>query len=934
MKKEINRKKLIAIIVNGLDKIGVEMAEILIEKGYKVIFIDKVSKENEEEIKSYGKRVILKDYSYLEDIDSEIENINYVLFFAHKDFQLRTSNKIVNYTEILLANSSKFKAKFLLLLSANEIVRMEQEVYNLTKEYISKIKMDGRVVKIPTMLGDGMNFLDDAPITKLILSGAKDGDILIPKNGMQKIKIINLKDVVVGLTKILFSRITTGKEYYLANQNETSLISVAYKIQESGKTNREIKFYENLENKKDIKLNNDSLEDIGFSTKISLEQSISESLSSAKIYLLEKGEIQNDKPKLLSQSPLTRLVVERKRIEESLNRTSGLEKKNNRRLIRLPKLTIWPLRDFIQDQIRKIKNASVRKKLFYSILFSIFLFFYFAIVSPAVLITKNIIVINSSYNSVIDGIGASDNQLIDRSVKDTLKAVSELKLISENYFGIISLFFGEKNAIAIKDLFENLVLMNRGFIEYSNLYTNFENLIKNNISNYQNNKDNEGYINIEKKLNLNQDKIDNVVKSVDIAMIGSQRIESSFRKLSEIERREISEPLKELIRTISKEFRKIESNLINPNLFTEIPSIFGAYEQKNYVLLLLNNEKRSAIGGEISGVCEIVLDQGNINKFNCKPVEELKWSLSLGEKSKLKEYFNKNELLSLNDIGILGNDKKYFEIFSEIWKLNRDSVLNGIIYLDDRFLSDMIFHSGSKSIIIDGMDSSKINVLNESINNQFRTKLYSEVFINTLKDEFELKRLIDSVSNNFLNGSIRIFIPETRFGDLANNKISITPILIGDSKKGDLNIESNILFIKDGLVSIKIKSTRPEGSTFEKTMFCLPKETISSSISLLQGEKNNFVTKEISEQKCVEYTYRSDNNFEVGFNIDRNKETVNGKFDLIFERIRSGGGNLKLRIEGEQGVVLTSDTLEIENNIIDENLSLSTNSLINLTIRD
>ena len=122
-KSKTYQKRPLSIIIGGLDKVGLELADILLKNDGFVIFVDNYSKENLKKLDDFSKDSLISfiDYSALATLDEDLKRLDYVFFLNHTYLKNNLSAKYLskrkNYLDIVLALSSKYRAKFLLSTS-------------------------------------------------------------------------------------------------------------------------------------------------------------------------------------------------------------------------------------------------------------------------------------------------------------------------------------------------------------------------------------------------------------------------------------------------------------------------------------------------------------------------------------------------------------------------------------------------------------------------------------------------------------------------------------------------------------------------------------------------------------------------------------------------------------------------------------------------
>lgn len=250
-KSKSNQKRPLSIIVNGVNRLGFELADILLQNNGYVILIDELNDINERKVASFSKDSLVSflDYSSIPNLDEDLKRLDYVFYFNNECLdEKKTGDKITlkrkSYLDTILSLSAKYGAKYLMTRSLNGTDKDEFKEYSeaLTNEYIKKVNLNGRILLLGELLGDGMNFDCPTKINKLIINAAKGESLQVPRQGMEKEWYLNILDAAQAIFKAQFSRITSGKTYIAAYENQYTYISIAYKLQEIEKEAKDIEF--------------------------------------------------------------------------------------------------------------------------------------------------------------------------------------------------------------------------------------------------------------------------------------------------------------------------------------------------------------------------------------------------------------------------------------------------------------------------------------------------------------------------------------------------------------------------------------------------------------------------------------------------------------------------------------------------------------------
>lgn len=363
-----------SLLIGGLTKLGLEIADSLLEQGGYVIIIDNFSGENIKKLDSFPKGTLVSflDYTSIPNLDEEIRRLDYVFYFGHEsvDFTGKISTQqflsFSNYLDATLALSAKFDAKFLLTtaIKAHQLVIANQElglhlgtegvkhtVYtnmevqryaeSLAMEYVEKLNLDARIIRLGEIIGEGIDFGSNSPFVELILDAVEGDALRLKKDGLETEWLVHMLDAAYAIIKAQFSQNTIGKIFSVCYENPFTHLSIAYKIQEIEDGAKDIEFYQERDNLPSLRLYKPAanLTQIGWSPKVSLEKALKQSLAAAKIHILETRDSRNKDGKVVDKlkafldlagepkskglaseigdsGPVSRLIAERKKQEE------------------------------------------------------------------------------------------------------------------------------------------------------------------------------------------------------------------------------------------------------------------------------------------------------------------------------------------------------------------------------------------------------------------------------------------------------------------------------------------------------------------------------------------------------------------------------------------------------------------------------------------
>ncbi len=264
----------VSLLIHGGNRTGYLITKTLIEQGCHVIIIDNYNSQTSKyitELKS-SSLVDFFEFKGLDNLFKSIKRFDYIFYFLNNALQSREYDskefiREANYLEESLKNAKKHNAKFSLISSlrlnrelANRVNNlkmaspspysgMELQKYceTLAAEFRDKTNLNIRILRLGTVLGKGITRIDNDTLHELVRDATQKPQITIKGEGLDIHNVIDEKDAVYGILKLTFSDKTKGEVVTLANKNNYTTLSIAYKLLELNTESQSIKFVENPE---------------------------------------------------------------------------------------------------------------------------------------------------------------------------------------------------------------------------------------------------------------------------------------------------------------------------------------------------------------------------------------------------------------------------------------------------------------------------------------------------------------------------------------------------------------------------------------------------------------------------------------------------------------------------------------------------------------
>ena len=301
----------VVLVYNGANSLGVELSKLLLEQGAFIIVVDKYTEDKKKKVSGLLKNDLFSfvDITGIKSLVTSLSRLDYVFYFNNNadgaNQELSTSEFLErsNSLDRLLQLCVDKKSKFLLTssievhrsLQAKQGVMSELELdednlkytalevqryaENLTWEYYKQGGVNGRIIRVGNLLGEGVDLNENGLVYKYI-KAAVDGDKLhIEGDGLENMYFVHVLDAAYGLVKAQFTKKTTGNVYSLVIPRDTTILNLAYKILDLEPKAEGIEFDEDKDSRNlSIYKPAKNLEDVGWKPKISFERALAQSI--------------------------------------------------------------------------------------------------------------------------------------------------------------------------------------------------------------------------------------------------------------------------------------------------------------------------------------------------------------------------------------------------------------------------------------------------------------------------------------------------------------------------------------------------------------------------------------------------------------------------------------------------------------------------------
>jgi len=779
-----------SLLIGGLSKLGIEIAEALLEQGGYVVIVDTYSNKEFDLPSIFGKDVMVSfvDYTNLTHLDEDLRRLDYIFFFLKESIDPRQKVStqhflnFSNYLDASLTLASKFDAKFLLAttIRTHQFLIYEQENYiknsqntsyteleihryaeNLTLEYVERVDLDARIVRVGEIIGDAIDLSLDSRFKDLILAAAKNEPLVLYKDGLETEWLVHLLDAAYGVIKAQFSKNTKGEVFSICYESPFTHLSIAYKIQEVEEGSQEIVFSDQGDNLPSLKLYKPAknLSTIGWMPRVPLDRAIKQSIIAAKIFLLEQKNRKNEETTIVDKiksfvnladtqkkiedkdleglGPISRLIEERKR-QEALRMQSielaNTSIKTKRRL--KPK----SFREKLQDQIwnividvgNKVSFLKNRTPLefFFIILFFLFLLFgYIFILSPTIFIYRGALALHEyikefekNYSEFEFGKSKGNLVLVNNELNSIQRSFESTKLV----FAILGIDDYHQKIINNISLYKQFLENSITILGYLEPVSNYFNAFSNNT-----------------QLRLTTENYLSVVKSGINHSLALEELQSNAYYINFYVDRILG--LKKLFKSfdysiypqfISNYFESLNNKIITIidefnyfKLVNYFDKLIGHKNAKNYLILLLDNTRPRPLGGEISAFAILSFKNGSLVQTLVRSIYDTDFKLSNLSPDVMAEInLRRYKFKVFNDLTFVDfsntSDMNYLlNVLNQVFKSETNLSIDGIVATNLSAINNFF----------DLIKSSELNINYEKYFDINGTKFLSSNILNSYK---------------------------------------------------------------------------------------------------------------------------------------------------------------------------------------------------------
>lgn len=770
-----------SLIIGGGSNLGVEIARSLLEQGGYVIIIDRVNRNvsyNLQVLKEYKLLTIL-DFSAVDILEDELRRLDYVFYLQHKqdniDERISTQEflQFSNYLDVMLDLSSKFEAKFLLTTSIrahrqllanrhidiNYSTKVEEKhsIYteleiqryaeSLVTEYQEKVGLDARVIRTGELIGKGIEINSNSSMTKLIINGLNGKNLLIPGDGLESELYVHHLDAAYGILKAQFSLNTKGKIYTLANEEEVTILSIAYKLLELIPEAGEIVFDQDSEALPPLVLYKPApnLAQIGWKPRVNFDRGLAQTVEfireelnnpqqfdeapessdqtaygnkiglSTKLRkaLINKKSKSNSIEQNLNnnlEGALARLIAERK-VQDRARKGSiilandklrdRVKSKQEKSLIHRTNKIFDNFMLSIKKRFFFLKNVSVSDFVFMIIGLIAFIIIYFILISPIFSLGKNAFVIKTNLNGLNKSMqnydfeaGKRFNQNISTNLADAQQRLIDLKFLFD-------IFNKQQDYNSLQNFLTNSLEYFSGYDEVflaleplSSYFEEFDPQLKYTFSNF-----NLLTLSNEQEFSQLVASFDRNQKLIEIGIAKVQKSQSDMLDNSTALPSFLKNDAMQQLSQISDALTKFE---FVSSIYQYLPDLLGNNVTTSYLIVVQDNARYTPAGGDVAGFIYLDIKEGGLINVEVKTINQLQITNAnftadnelISEINLISDRIVTKENITLEDVSLLSERDLYLRTIQNLYSSVSGKKVDAVMSINLNALSDILAEQG------------------------------------------------------------------------------------------------------------------------------------------------------------------------------------------------------------------------------------------------
>lgn len=914
----------ISIIIHGGNRIGYLTAKTLIEQGCYVAIVDKFNNETKKYLTELKKSELFDffDFRGFNSLFKNLKRFDYLFYFLNEKLvkednfdskEFLTESKIL---EDSLINAKKHNAKFSLITSlalnrklANIVnntklsspspysnIELQKYCETLTAEFKDKSNLNLRILRLGTVIGKGIDKVGSPVIHELFSDATQKAQITIKGEGLDIHSLIHENDATYGILKLTFTDSTKEEVISLANSNDYTTLSLAYKLLELNTEAQAIRFVENPEEQfliQDLYVPAVHAKKFGWVQQVSLEEALIEQIQNYYDSSNKTWSYNKDSSK--KRSPTSSVTLGKTKLGEFLSNLFS------------------PIK---QVKERREKREVNTKKLLTTIAVSVAtLFFTYFVLYPIIGTGIGFVIINSTTKDL----STSVLDLNEESVKNNIQKIERnIDRVSESVDNLYWLF----QITGKGDLYDNttrLILASKytvqGASELATAVTplsayikDFESALDFQTSSPTTTREYREYL---KEIEQNSFKLDEATYRISLASEIVNNLNTTVFPKG------VQDKIIEIKHLISK---LEEGTLAFSETVNFLPDILGVNERKRYLLFFQNESELRSSGGWLSSYGVVGIEGGQIRELFVDDIYNADGTLKVQNKryTPPKSMVNALEITDWS-LSLVNWYPDLFDTMVEaepfIEDLGKGSKIDGLITVNITFIQkllnrwegievpgetelvtsenlyDKIFEMHSEFTPGSAQKATFLANLANEIVKKFLSMSISELIStgDILEESFDEKHL----QATFKNTQAFNFFNSRNWANSLDSRYNNAPIAIDwnwGANKANLYLDKNYtlnITIKDEdtidfFYSIAVENSSsseiyPEGNYKNYQRIYIPPEATVLRVNGM--EENDYSTYKESGFKVIAGWFNtpilSTNTLEIGYRIQRDADSVN-----------------------------------------------------------
>ncbi|MCA9379379.1 DUF4012 domain-containing protein, partial [Candidatus Dojkabacteria bacterium] len=687
--------------------------------------------------------------------------------YSPEQVSTQTFLKYSNYLDTTLSLAGKFEAKFLLTTSikahqmlmsrmdfdvnfgtkadSKHSVYTEMEVQryaeSLCMEYVTKTDLNARIVRLGDIIGEGMDFSPaNNAFVNLVLAAIRGEELSLAGDGLETEWFVHLLDAAYGVIKAQFSKNTKGDIFSLAYENSVTHLSLAYKLQELEPLAREINFHEAEMSGPPLRFHKPApnLSKIGWKPRIDFDKAIAESLAAAKLYVLSShpsstgalaepggvvGKLKSffavaehaptpAELEMLNSGPVSRLIAERKRQEQaridSLGKADAEIKSKWRDRPRTPaqRAKAWVWRNFldVRTNFNFLRNMTPGQFLFYSILLVVGIWAYFAVISPVVVVARNVVVAYGTLPELEKSLAEYDFGQVYGQADRIQAGLRESSQLIQRFMPAAEMIAADKYLDSMIGLTEVYADAFEGLRDLSYAVAPLGDYLADYQDNVWARGTAESYLSVNDTGRDYSPVLDEMTARSAYADVGVSKYQQAVLQMQNLDISVWPGAVQNILQKYTQKLTNLAAIANYRQIADYANEILGLNAPMTYLVLLVDNTRVMPIGGEISAYMLVTVQNGAIADIRVQSIDNFEFSAAdvpdyaLSSINLVSAANVQAGNVSMHDLAKIKDYDIFSQAVSQMWGTKFNRQVDAVLVVDYSVLADMLDLAGGVEI--------------------------------------------------------------------------------------------------------------------------------------------------------------------------------------------------------------------------------------------